>query len=456
MDPSSVSKQAVLYSNPYLQVQVYSASLPDGSSVALKEQIHATVAAANRSISEALLQAQLVHPNICQLHCHWFETCAEGVKSVLVLELMHCDLMTAIKDRRNRDQHWSEAELVGYLGRIAGALHFAQEKHIAHRDLKPQNLFLAADCTIKLGDFGASRQFPEMSQSIQGTPLFLSPEMRLQLVNRLENASSQHFCDYYQSDVYSLGMTFLCAAMLRLPGEGVEKALGKLKKQPFLRNLLREMMQEQPEMRPSFAEIEATCEGNQAGLAESRVISQVAGIPAEAIKCCICSVPVSPFPVFPSPFQSYATLVCSPDHFSVLETAMRESQGKCQYCRVKIKVNEAPVVLQCKHLFHSLLCFKNYLTGCGLDFKCPNCTVKIEEREIDHAVYAGFYREIDLSKELLCCTVCREMRATETYGSCNRHRYCEDCRRPRLCRFFMEGCWLCESEKESKQRVLPL
>jgi len=452
MDASTVRKQATLYSNPFLQVQVCSGSLADGTAVALKEQMHPTLAAANRGISEALLQAQLVHPNICRFYGCWVENCnEEGVKSVLVMELMQCDLMTAIKDRQDRNQPWTEAELVGYLGRIAAALHYAQQKHIAHRDLKPQNLLLTPNSIIKLADFGSSRQFPEQSKSIQGTPLFLSPEMRLLLLNRLANKPSEQFCDYYLSDVYSLGMTFLCAAMLRLPGEGVDRALGKMGKKRGLRDLLGAMLREEPEKRPSFAEIEAICGENQVNLAEIRPISQAATIISEncsLIRCCICYKPVSPFPLIPSPFQSYTPFACSLPCFSVLEAALTKSNGKCQCCNTNITATEAPIVITpCKHLFHSLSCFKSYLTDCGLDYKCPNCTVKIEEREIDRAVYAGFYMEIDLSKRLLCCSVCGKMRETVAYGRCERHKYCEDCRYSALYRLFQQGCWLCEKER---------
>ena len=40
---------------------------------------------------------------------------------------------------------------------LCGALAFCEERHVLHRDIKPQNIFVAPDGTYKLGDFGIAK-----------------------------------------------------------------------------------------------------------------------------------------------------------------------------------------------------------------------------------------------------------------------------------------------------------
>lgn len=82
---------------------------------------------------------------------------------------------------------------------------------MAHRDIKPANIFIDGKDNYKLGDFGSACFVSGVVEYIgDGTSDFLSPEMReLMLGEEVE-------VDYFQSDIFSLGVTMLCLAKLTM------------------------------------------------------------------------------------------------------------------------------------------------------------------------------------------------------------------------------------------------
>ena len=53
-------------------------------------------------------------------------------------------------------------------------------KNILHRDIKTQNIFIAKNNILKLGDFGISKELETMNQKAMtscGTPYFMPPEV---------------------------------------------------------------------------------------------------------------------------------------------------------------------------------------------------------------------------------------------------------------------------------------
>ena len=64
---------------------------------------------------------------------------------------------------------------------VADALHYAHERGMIHRDVKPANIMLSPDGHVTLMDFGLVRAAGEMSHltqtgSVLGTPLYMAPE----------------------------------------------------------------------------------------------------------------------------------------------------------------------------------------------------------------------------------------------------------------------------------------
>jgi NIMA (never in mitosis gene a)-related kinase len=75
-----------------------------------------------------------------------------------------------------------------------------------HRDLKSQNVFLTANNTVKLGDFGISKVLEntnDVAMTVQGTPYYMSPEV----------CQSKPYD--YKSDVWALGCILYELATLK-------------------------------------------------------------------------------------------------------------------------------------------------------------------------------------------------------------------------------------------------
>ena len=71
-------------------------------------------------------------------------------------------------------------EVVHFATQVLGALDHAHSKGIVHRDVKPQNIMLQADGSIKMMDFGIARFSRAQSQTVSdkaiGSVHYISPE----------------------------------------------------------------------------------------------------------------------------------------------------------------------------------------------------------------------------------------------------------------------------------------
>ncbi|XP_074169187.1 serine/threonine-protein kinase Nek4 isoform X3 [Rhinolophus sinicus] len=141
---------------------------------------------------EAQLLSQLKHPNIVTYKESW-----EGGDGLLYIVMGFCeggDLYRKLKEQKG--QLLPESQVVEWFVQIAMALQYLHEKHILHRDLKTQNVFLTRTNIIKVGDLGIARVLEnhcDMASTLIGTPYYMSPEL---FSNKPYN---------YKSDVWALG-----------------------------------------------------------------------------------------------------------------------------------------------------------------------------------------------------------------------------------------------------------
>nr|XP_055130277.1 serine/threonine-protein kinase Nek4 isoform X5 [Symphalangus syndactylus] len=203
---------------------------------------------------EAQLLSQLKHPNIVTYKESW-----EGGDGLLYIVMGFCeggDLYRKLKEQKG--QLLPENQVVEWFVQIAMALQYLHEKHILHRDLKTQNVFLTRTNIIKVGDLGIARVLEnhcDMASTLIGTPYYMSPEL---FSNKPYN---------YKSDVWALGCCVYEMATLKhafnakdmnsLVYRIIEGKLPPMPRDysPELAELIKTMLSKRPEERPSVRSI---------------------------------------------------------------------------------------------------------------------------------------------------------------------------------------------------------
>lgn len=153
--------------------------------------------------NEATIAASLNHPNIVKV----FNNGKYNGVSYIVNELVKGQTLKDILDFRGS---LSINEAIDIMCQLTSALYYAHCHKIIHRDVKPDNIFVLPDGSIKLGDFGIATangmtEDTSSSKDIIGSVHYLAPE-----ISKGKPAT-------VQSDIYAIGVTFFEMITGRVP-----------------------------------------------------------------------------------------------------------------------------------------------------------------------------------------------------------------------------------------------
>ena len=184
---------------------VFAARQPDGTPVAikvLKPRYAGDPQFESRFRNESETAAKLEHPNIIRIR-----SVAKTRDHVYFAMDLCADSLGA---RLAREGPLSEEGILRLARDITGALQFAHDQGVIHRDLKPDNVLLRSDGGAVLTDFGIARAVSGYTASTGvnmtiGTPHYLSPE---QAQGRPLDP---------RVDFYALGVTLYKAATGEVP-----------------------------------------------------------------------------------------------------------------------------------------------------------------------------------------------------------------------------------------------
>jgi len=138
---------------------------------------------------EARTIANLNHPNIVKVY-----DIEELYRTVfIVMEYLEgVPVETILKEK----ERLPISQAVNVLLQVCAGLAYAHEQGIVHRDVKPANIFIQRDETVKILDFGLACAPGSCHARIEGTPLYVSPEL---IKGRPVDQ---------RTDIYSLGIAF--------------------------------------------------------------------------------------------------------------------------------------------------------------------------------------------------------------------------------------------------------
>ena len=200
--------------------------------------------------AEARHAALVNHEGIANV----FDYGEEEGSAYLVMELVPGEALSSI---REREKILPAPRVLSIVSQTASALHAAHQAGLVHRDIKPGNLLITPDGSVKITDFGIARLADQVpltaTGQVMGTVQYLAPE---QAGGKPASPAT---------DVYSLGIVAYEALAGKRPFRGesqVAIAMAQIKETPpelpssipsAVRALVMSCMAKKPEGRPASA-----------------------------------------------------------------------------------------------------------------------------------------------------------------------------------------------------------
>lgn len=157
-----------------------------------------------RFMDESRAVAQLSHPNIVSV----YDVSCRDDLDYIVMELIDGVTLKQYMERRGQ-MDWREA--LHFISQIMRGLSHAHAKGVIHRDIKPQNIMILRDGSVRVADFGIAclaDQGQTLTQETLGSVHYISPEQA-----RGDRVDAR-------SDIYSAGVVLYEMLTGSLPFQG--------------------------------------------------------------------------------------------------------------------------------------------------------------------------------------------------------------------------------------------
>ena len=172
----------------------------------LREDLSQDAEFRRRFHDESQAVAMLSHPNIVAV----YDVSRSSELEYIVMELIDGITLKQYMQKKGNKLNWREA--LHFITQITKALGHAHSRGIIHRDIKPHNVMVLRDGSVKVADFGiarvASGGHSTLTQEALGSVHYISPEQ----------ARGSHIDN--RSDLYSAGVVLYEMLTGRLPFEG--------------------------------------------------------------------------------------------------------------------------------------------------------------------------------------------------------------------------------------------
>ena len=172
----------------------------------LKRDLAADAEFRRRFHEEAQAVAMLSHPNIVSV----YDVSKGDDLDYIVMELIDGITLKQYMQKKQGRLNWRES--LYFITQIVRALGHAHSRGIIHRDIKPQNIMVLRDGSVKVADFGIARIMSAaqttLTQEALGSVHYISPEQ----------ARGSHIDA--RADIYSAGVVLYEMLTGRLPFDG--------------------------------------------------------------------------------------------------------------------------------------------------------------------------------------------------------------------------------------------